>query len=242
MLCRLDSQALKGLDGDRDDPDPLARGRLGPPGDRKIAVGSEAAVVALERPDRVYVAFRHAVRPCKHRPEGVREAHLYDIEALVRAAQVAPRSLFDDGHSRPAEDARRVMLEPLSHGLDDQRVRDDRRHGLRAIVQRSKYVEPAAGLDHERRGPVRQPVDERGRQVLGEFRAFGRDSAHRAQVVAVDRQRGLGWKAALVDEAESRGGVNAAALDHFYEGEGVPPAPCLRGPFVQQRLADGLVR
>ena len=160
VLCRLDSQALKGLDGDRDDPDPLARGRLGPPGDRKIAVGSEAAVVALERLDRVQVVLRHAVRPCKHRPEGIREAHLDDVEALVRAAQVAPRSLFDDGHSRPAEDARRVMLEPLSHGLDDQRVRDDRRHGLRAIAQRSKYVEPAAGLDHERRGPVRQPVDE----------------------------------------------------------------------------------
>ena len=102
----LDALPLEGLDGDRDDPDALARRRLGPARDRQEAAGRKTAVVALERLDRVQVVLRHTVRPREHRPEGVGEAHLYYVEALVGAAEVAPRALVRRP-SRPACRGRR---------------------------------------------------------------------------------------------------------------------------------------
>ena len=188
VFGRLDSQIFEGLDGNRYDPDPLARGRLSPPGGRQKTIGIQASVVALERLHGVQVVLRHAVRPSQYRPEGVGQAQLDDVEALVRTVQVTPRSHVDDGHVRPVENAGRVVPEFLTDGLDDQRVRDDRRHRLRAVSQRSKYVEPAAGLDHESRRALDQPVYERGRQILGKFRALGRRRGHRAKVVAIDRK------------------------------------------------------
>ena len=54
--------------------------------------------------------------------------------------QVTPRSHADDRHVRPVEYARRVVPELLTDGLDDQRVRDDGLHRLRAVSQRSENV------------------------------------------------------------------------------------------------------